>query len=171
MENQSIIYYAIFKKYPEIKSTDFELIFKDDVLSFTYWNSDFGVEPSFESLMVYELDVLKDEKNKQMKEIFENSEFIGCDTSLGFRVDCKRSDVDNMDKLINVYTAFQTDLLEYRDFYNVFHPISLAQLTTMYYEVIFYGMNMYQWKWNKEAEIYACTTKQELENVSLTVTL
>lgn len=85
-------------------------------------------------------------------------------SSLGFRVNGDRRTRSNIEDLIQFSLAFP---VQYRDYDNRVQEVTQEQLQTMLAEHITNGNNLYNQKWNFEAQINACTTKEEVETIKI----
>lgn len=80
-------------------------------------------------------------------------------SSLGFRVNGDRRTRSNIEDLIRFSPAFP---VQYRDYDNQVQEVTREQLQAMLAEHITNGNNLYNQKWNFEAQINACTTIEEV---------
>jgi len=85
-------------------------------------------------------------------------------SSLGFRVNGDRRTRSNIEDLIRFSPAFP---VHYRDYDNQVQEVTQEQLQTMLAEHITNGNNLYNQKWNFEAQINACTSKEEVEAIKI----
>lgn len=85
-------------------------------------------------------------------------------SSLGFRVNGDRRTRSNIEDLIQFSPAFP---VQYRDYDNRVQEVTQEQLQTMLAEHITNGNNLYNQKWNFEAQIDACKSKEEVEAIKI----
>jgi hypothetical protein len=83
-------------------------------------------------------------------------------SSLGFRVNGDRRTRSNIEDLIRFSPSYP---VQYRDYDNQVQEVTQAQLQTMLTEHITNGNGLYEQKWNFEAQINACATKEEVEAI------
>lgn len=102
----------------------------------------------------------------QVTALFENNlnKNMYFTSSLGFRVNGDRRTRSNIEDLIRFSPAFP---VQYRDYDNRVQEVTQEQLQTMLAEHITNGNNLYNQKWNFEAQINACTTKEEVEAIKI----
>lgn len=106
------------------------------------------------------------EELAQVTALFENNlnKDMYFTSSLGFRVNGDRRTRSNIEDLIQFSLAFP---VQYRDYDNRVQEVTQEQLQTMLAEHITNGNNLYNQKWNFEAQINACTTKEEVETIKI----
>jgi hypothetical protein len=85
-------------------------------------------------------------------------------SSLGFRVNGDRRTRSNIEDLIRFSPSYP---VQYRDYDNQVQEVTQEQLQTMLAEHITNGNGLYEQKWNFEAQINACTTKEEAETIKI----
>lgn len=85
-------------------------------------------------------------------------------SSLGFRVNGDRRTRSNIEDLIRFSPSYP---VQYRDYDNQVQEVTQEQLQTMLAEHITNGNGLYEQKWNFEAQINACTTKEEVEAIKI----
>lgn len=96
---------------------------------------------------------------------FDNKFHEGMQSSLGFVVDCKREDLQNLDILYNFLIntgKIDSDIVVVRDFNNNFQQITLSNLKVIITELQGYGLNSFQIKWNREIAAQNATSIEEL---------
>lgn len=86
-------------------------------------------------------------------------------SSTGFKVDADVCSQTNMQGLVLMLEPGQTT--QYKDFYNEFQEVSREQLETMIVECKQNGLNLYQQKFEYEAQINAAQTIEELDAIEL----
>ena len=124
---------------------------------------------SIEEIPEKTLEEVKAEKLEELAQVtalFENNlnKDMYFTSSLGFRVNGDRRTRSNIEDLI----AFtQTFPVAYRDYDNQVQEVTREQLQTMLAEHVTNGNGLYEQKWNFEAQINACTTKEEVEAIKI----
>ncbi len=103
---------------------------------------------------VKELAEMKNQKMQETQDKFNDMMQFGTFTSsLGFECENRRGnnkdDKDNVASLIDL----GQEPVYFKDHFNQFHSLTLANLRTLKQEMIKDGLSKYQWKWNKETEI------------------
>lgn len=86
-------------------------------------------------------------------------------SSTGFKVDADVCSQTNMQGLVLMLEPGQTT--QYKDFNNEFQEVSREQLETMIAECKQNGLNLYQQKFEYEAQINAAQTIEELDAIEL----
>lgn len=86
-------------------------------------------------------------------------------SSTGFKVDADVCSQTNMQGLVLMLEPGQTT--QYKDFNNEFQEVSREQLETMIVECKQNGLNLYQQKFEYEAQINAAQTIEELDAIEL----
>ncbi len=128
-------------------------------------------QQKFEALRAAELQTRQDMKvNSKLAEIKEGflkleNETGTYDCSLGFTVDCRRKDIDNVRTLKETLAAGGVASLDFRDHDNNEHTLSLVELETLYAEMIAHGIQRYQTKWQMEEAAKAATTPEEFDAI------
>ena len=115
---------------------------------------------------------LEEVKAKKLEELarvtakFENNlnKDMYFTSSLGFRVNGDRRTRSNIEDLIQFSPAFP---VQYRDYDNQVQEVTREQLQAMLAEHVTNGNGLYEQKWNFEAQINACTTKEEVEAIKI----
>lgn len=118
-------------------------------------------EKTFEELQTAKLQNLESKASQ-----FDN--LMKCDamvikSSLGFNANADIRSQNNIDGLLSA----DKEPVQYRDADNVFHSLSLNNLSTLKIECIQNGQNLYVQKWAYQQQILACTTKEELDAIEL----
>lgn len=86
-------------------------------------------------------------------------------SSTGFKVDADVCSQTNMQGLILMLNEGES--CQYKDFNNEFQTVTREQLTIMVGEAKKNGLNLYQTKFQLEAQINACTTIEEVEAIEI----
>lgn len=87
------------------------------------------------------------------------------ESSVGFSIDANERanrDIDGLIKSLSPGTK-QTVMFCAAD--NSFHEVTLDELKTMQLEVIAYGQQLYQMKWELRERIESAETKEEIDNI------
>jgi len=118
-----------------------------------------------------EVDLLATAKAVQKGRIraaFDRAPEVGCQVSLGFVMDSRREDIDNLARLRDrmLETATTSTTVQIRDKANQFHSLTVAQLATIMGEMIDFGLGLYNRKWLAEQTIDSCETVEDVEAVS-----
>lgn len=124
---------------------------------------------SIEEIPEKTLEEVKAEKLEELAQVtalFENNlnKDMYFTSSLGFRVNGDRRTRSNIEDLLKFSPAFP---VQYRDYDNIFQKVTKDHLETMLQEHITNGLNLYQQKFAYEAQINACTTKEEVEAIKI----
>lgn len=90
-------------------------------------------------------------------------------SSLGFKVNGDRRTRSNIEDLISMLPN-DTTTVSYRDFNNEDQKLNRVQLQTILKEHLQNGLDLYQQKWQKQAELQAAKTKEDLKAVNLDFT-
>jgi len=91
----------------------------------------------------------------------------GYTTSLGIVVDSRTVDRDNVSALLEHMSIANLTQIDFRLFDNSFVTLSLADVQTVYNEIVANLVSLSQLKWSIEAEINAATTMEEVNSVLL----
>ena len=141
----------------EIQETEREIVLLDNKFVFADEHAD---------------ELLTEAKEKKLEELaqvtalFEDNlnKDMYFTSSLGFKVNGDRRTRSNIEDLI----AFtQTFPVAYRDYDNIMRNVTENDLRTMLAEHITNGNNLYSQKWDFEAQINACTTKEEVDAIEI----
>lgn len=124
-----------------------------------------------ETTVMPEVDLLATAKAVQKGRIraaFDRAPEVGCQVSLGFVMDSRREDIDNLARLRDrmLETATTSTTVQIRDKANQFHSLTVAQLATIMGEMIDFGLGLYNRKWLAEQTIDSCETVEDVEAVS-----
>ena len=87
-------------------------------------------------------------------------------SSLGFKVNGDRRTRSNIEDLISMLPD-DTTTVSYRDFNNEEQKLTRPQLKIILTEHLQNGLDLYQQKWQKQAELQAAKSKEELKAVNL----
>lgn len=121
-----------------------------------------AVTKSFEETLEQRLEVI----STKFLDMFKVGTFT---SSLGFPVDNRRyaekHDKDNVNTMIN--TMERTGMTEatFMDAEGKPHVLPLADWKILLAEMEADGLSKYQWKWTKEAEVKACETVEEFDEI------
>jgi hypothetical protein len=118
-----------------------------------------------------EVDLLATAKAVQKGRIraaFDRAPEVGCQVSLGFVMDSRREDIDNLARLRDrvLETGTTSTTVQIRDKANQFHTLTVAELSTVVGEMVDFGLGLYSHKWQREQDIDACATIEEVEAVT-----
>ncbi len=145
------------------------------------WNGQNLILKSQEQIQAEKLLKSKQEKLKQISQLFEdtiaNGHFFS--QSLQIEVDCRRSstknDLENVKNLIEAFIETNSETLDIYRGYTVpdtgetyyAHNVTLNQLKQLKLEMIQYGENLYRRKWSLEDLINNAQTLEELNNIDI----
>ena len=118
-----------------------------------------------ELMMDYDLKQLKVQALSINKDYIDKMRGLGCPTSLGFPVSCQLQDIQNMSALVNVMIAASITEVDFRDYVNAMHKITVPQMKQILLDVYMYGIQQYQVKWVRETQIQATTTYEQLSQL------
>jgi len=136
---------------------------------------------SQEQIQAEKLLKSKQEKLKQVSQLFEDTIANGYffSQSLQIDVDCRRSDIkndlQNVDNLITFLTSTNTQTIDvYRGYTNpetnetqCAYNVTLEQLQQLKLEMIQYGLQLYNRKWQLEDAITNAQTLEELNSITI----
>lgn len=88
-------------------------------------------------------------------------------SSLGFRANAGSRAYRDVDGLIKQMTTEGLESVDFRDYDNVFQPITLEEATTLELEIIKNGQSIYLQKWAFEDAINKATTVEELDAINI----
>ena len=88
-------------------------------------------------------------------------------SSLGFKVNGDRRTKDNLQDLISTFTARGVETVAYRDYDNQNQDLTLEQLKVLLAEHLQNGFSLYEQKWEKQEQINAAKSKEDLGKISL----
>lgn len=124
-----------------------------------------------ETTVMPEVDLLATAKAVQKGRIraaFDRAPEAGCNVSLGFVMDSRREDIDNLvrlrDRMLETGTTSTT--VQIRDKDNQFHTVTVSELATIVGELVDFGLGLYNRKWQAEQSIDACTTVADVEAIT-----
>ena len=145
------------------------------------WNEQNLILKSQEQIQAEKLLKIKQEKLKQISQLFEttiaNGHFFS--QSLQIEVDCRRSstknDLENVKNLIEAFIEINRETLDIYRGYTVpdtgetyyAHNVTLNQLKQLKLEMIQYGENLYRRKWSLEDLINNAQTLEELNSINI----
>ncbi len=118
-----------------------------------------------------EVDLLATAKAVQKGRIraaLDRAPVAGCVVTGGFVMDAKREDIDNLTRLRDrmLETGTTSTTVQIRDKANQFHTLTVAELSTVVGEMVDFGLGLYSHKWQREQDIDACATIEEVEAVT-----
>lgn len=87
-------------------------------------------------------------------------------SSIGYLMDADKRSQENIQGVLTIMEETGTDTCSYRCGDNVLRDLTTEQLETVYKEALVNGQNLYTQKWQFEAQLEACETKEELEVLS-----
>jgi len=99
-----------------------------------------------------------DEIKAEVKNIQENSVIT---SSLGFIVNARREDIQNIDELITL------GVTSFRGADNVMHTVTATDLQTIRAEIVAEGLSLYNRKWAAEDALANATTEAEVMAITL----
>lgn len=88
-------------------------------------------------------------------------------SSLGFRANAGQRAYRDVDGLVKQMEAEGLKTVNFRDYDNIFQPITLSEAKTLELEIIKNGQSIYLQKWNYEAQIDSATTVGELDAIDI----
>ena len=136
---------------------DYELPFS--ISGYYKYNNDNVIIVNMEK----DLEALKLQRMAEIDDKFEDLLNYGTmNSSLGFTVENRRGnnkdDKDNVSSLIDL----GNEPVYFKDHDNQFQSLTLDNLRTLKQEMIQDGLQKYQWKWQKEAEVMESTSLSDL---------
>ena len=150
-------------------------------------NGEIIEDPTFIYLTPEQLQLqqAKNAKLEEIKQIFESKFIDGhfYSQTLQIEVDCRRTgiknDLQNVENLIGyLETSNQTELNIYRGYTNpetsitqYAYNVTLEQLQQLKLEMIQYGLQLYNRKWQLEDLINNTSTLSDLNNISIDFTI
>lgn len=111
------------------------------------------------------LEELKEAKKSEIEKSFEQSFKLGADTSLGFKVDAGREDLQNYQSLKIYMEANSVPATTINVYDGDFREITQEELSTIILDIITFGLWLYGRKWELRAQIDAATTPEEVAAV------
>ena len=169
----NIDYFACIKlKYPDIKEEQFILSDNGIEKYISMWDPSLGSVPSLSELETYMLQVLKNMKHEEIKQLVHDeidNSIIGYETqglTTNIRLDAGKGDLDNLRNLKQYCQATGTTNTFIKDFYNNIHQITIDELDIIILELIAYGLWLYQRKWEVDLLIENASTEEELNSIS-----
>ena len=81
-------------------------------------------------------------------------------------MDADKRSQENIQGVLTIMEETGTDTCSYRCGDNVLRDLTTEQLETVYKEALINGQNLYTQKWQFEAQLEVCETKEELEALS-----
>lgn len=119
-------------------------------------------------------DKLQDLKNKASSMLDNTtSKEVFFTSSLGFKVNGDRRSKENIEDLISNFEAQHSgsEVVSFRDYENVNHDLTSANLNILLTECVTNLQNLYQQKWNLENQLNDVTSKEELEAIKIEFTM
>lgn len=86
-------------------------------------------------------------------------------SSLGFRANAGQRAYRDVDGLVKQMEAEGLETVDFRDYDNVFQPITYEEAKTLELEIIKNGQSIYLQKWDFENKIAKATTVEELDAI------
>jgi hypothetical protein len=132
------------------------------------WN-DSRVKPTWEQIVDAELNLTKSNQKEIIKQSYEQCLLEGCGCFLGFKVDCKPSDISNWTSmLVLIDTAKMTDdqYISLRDFDNITHYVTVGYFKAMTIQVGLYYQALFGAKWHYQQQIDNAQTKEEVISIN-----
>ena len=112
------------------------------------------------------LDTLKKAKLELLSKEFSNvQESAYIISSLGFRANAGQRAYRDVDGLITQMEEEQIEYVNFRDYDNIFQPISLEEAKLLKLEIIKNGQSIYLQKWNLENKINEAKSEDELKEI------
>lgn len=115
-------------------------------------------EPSLEELTEIKLEELAQAQ-------LEAEANAHIQSTVGFEIDA--NDRANRDIAGLLVTTSETDIVQFCDYQNVLHPVTLSQLKVMQEEIIQNAQYIYAQKWAYRDAINEAKTKDELEAITI----
>ena len=114
------------------------------------------------------LDEMKTILLTELNSKFLNAENSGViDSSVGFKIDATERSLRDISGLITSMSSRSLENVLFCAADNTFHEVTLDQLKQMQLEVIEYGQNLYQQKWNLREEIQKASSIDEIQKIDL----
>lgn len=107
-------------------------------------------------------------KLNELNSLFEQAETNGTlESSVGFTIDANERANRDIDGLIKALENTPEETVMFCAADNSFHEVTLDNLKTMQLEVIGYGQQLYQTKWELRTRIMAAETKEEIDAIEI----
>jgi hypothetical protein len=116
----------------------------------------------------FTLDEYKQRVKAKIKTGFLNQFNLGYECSLGFKVDCKKEDLLNLQGAYQLAVNTNQTEVTIRDYDNQLHTISVDDLKTIIDELLQYHAHLFQQKWTLEQQVDNATTFDELFDIDWT---
>ena len=128
------------------------------------------VEPKIKEKTLDQLKGLKLGEIGAMFDAFRKSSNAYVHSSLGFNANANTTAFENVSGLIAQlqYRQEQGEIeptVGFMTYDNEVVNLKLSNLKTLQMEISLYGTRAYEYKWAKKAQVRACTSKEELEQV------
>ena len=122
------------------------------------------------------LEELKADKLNELKTIFKQFEQNVCkdmviQSSLGFPVDADRRSQSNIQGQLTVLNSNNTLSIPYRCADNLVRNLTIAELNTVYKEMLINSQNLYTQKWQLEQAINDATSEEQLNTIQIQFTM
>jgi len=111
-------------------------------------------DKTIEEIKILKLEDIKNE----VKNLQENSVIT---SSVGFTVNARREDIQNIDELITL------GVTSFRGADNVMHTVTATDLHTIRAEIVAEGLSLYNRKWAAEDALASATTEAEVMAITL----
>ena len=135
-------------------------VIKADTVRGTYFEKpqELTVEATLETTKQAKFEMLSEEFAKVQESAFVTS-------SLGFRANAGQRAYRDVDGLITQMEEEKLEYVNFRDYDNIFQPITLDEAKTLKLEIIKNGQSIYLQKWNMENEINDAETIDDVNNI------
>jgi len=104
-------------------------------------------------------------KNDKLNEIKNEVDYLtqnaAITSSVGFTVNARREDIQNIDELIKL------GVTSFRGADNVMHTVTATDLQTIRAEIVAEGLSLYNRKWAAEDALASATTESEVMAITL----
>jgi len=118
------------------------------------------------SKFVLDLGQLKLKKKQEIKEEMYKAAKMGfCSPTIKAKVNAERHDLDNLKNLYDYCSKNNISSIQIRLYDNSFKEVTLTELEAIIDEVVAFGLQLYQTKWQLEQQIEQATTEEELQNI------
>lgn len=170
----SIDYVAcVYAQYGQASTGNFSIEDDGSGPKISSWNDAIlGAQPDLASLESAWLKVVKESKKEEMRNELIEEMNVGDHgyTTVGLianiKINSSRGDLDNLRNLRDYMVATNQTTTTLRDFDNVYHQVTIDELSTIILELQGHGLWLYQHKWDKESEIDSCTTVDQVMAVT-----
>lgn len=111
------------------------------------------------------VDGMKAVQASRLRDSFIQAPLNGCMTTSGIKMDVKRDDIDNLTRLRDRLIETGTGSTTIRDYENVFHVVTVVQLSGIIGELVDFGLGLFARKWELEQMLGAAKTAEEVQAV------